>query len=696
MSDKSVELESAHCCHDHGAEAGHSHGHRGATCGSSHDHHHRSGGDRSSGHHHGPGCAHGPAPGFLPPWVAKHWNLLLVAACGLFFVSGWAGERFFQLNSGWALALYLLAYLAGAYDIATHAIPGLFRGRFDTDILMLAAAAGAAALGQWSEGAFLLFLFSLGHAGEHYALDRARGAIDALGDLMPAVATIKKGEQLVPTPIQQVSVGDIAVVRPGDRVSVDGTILCGRSSIDESPITGESTPVEKGTGEEVFAGTINLQSALEIRVDKLSSDSTLSRIVQMVAEAQQQKSPTQDFTQKFTSRFVPTVLLVTALLVAVPPLLDFMSLRESFYRAMLLLVATSPCALALGTPAAVLAGIAQAARNGVLIKGGLHLENLGGLRVIAFDKTGTLTEGRFSVTDVRPTEGWSSEELLRTAASVEQQSSHPLAKALVEKARAQGLSDIRLTAPVEELPGLGVRSQDSGEALWLGSRRLFLEVAHAPKLTSEFEAQVELLESAGKTVVVVGRGDAILGVLALADTPRLEALETLRRLRALGIRRLVMLTGDNASAARSIADQLGLDEVQASLLPQDKWKATGELRAQHGPLAMVGDGVNDAPALAAADVGIAMGGAGTAVALETADVALMADDLSKLPFAVGLSRQSRNVIRQNLFISLGMIVILISTSLLGLTDLRVTVLFHEGSTLAVVANALRLLSYRAP
>ena len=660
----------------------------GGSCGHGHDHDH-------DGHTHGAGCQHGKVPGFLPPWVQERWAMILVVMAGVFFLTGWVGETFLQLSPNIAWVFYVLAYIAGGYDISTHAIPGLFKGRFNTDILMLAAAAGAAILGNWAEGAFLLFLFALGHAGEHYALDRARNAIDALGELMPSVAMVKQGEELKTVPVAELKLGDIVVVRPGDRVPVDGAVESGTSSVDQSPITGESAPIEKNVGDEVFAGTINQESALDVRVERLAADSTLSRVMQMVSEAQEQKSPTQDFTQKFTSKFVPAVLVGTVLLIVLPPAFDLMPLRDSFYRAMLLLVASSPCALALGTPATVLAGIGQAARNGVLIKGGLHLENLGSLRVIAFDKTGTLTEGKFSVTDTVLEAAVDEEELLSLCGSVEQQSNHPIAVAIVAAAKERAV-EFKPVAALENLVGMGVKSSYQDEIVWIGSRTLFDKQPEAPNLSEDFQTKVEQLEASGKTVVVTAVGDRVLGVVALADTPRESTKATLASLTRLGMKHLVMLTGDNEKAAKFVADSVGVSDVRFGLMPEDKWKATAELRKQYGPLAMVGDGVNDAPALAAADVGIAMGGAGTAVALETADVALMADDLSRLPFAVGLSRRSRDIIRQNLTLSMGVIFMLILTSVSGYGDLSWTVAFHEGSTLLVVANALRLLRYKGP
>lgn len=638
------------------------------------------------------GHDHGSAPAFLPHWMQERWTLLLVGLAGLFFLSGWIGETFAGMSSSIALIFYILAYIAGGYDIATHALPGLLKGKFDTDVLMLAAAAGAALLGEWAEGAFLLFLFALGHAGEHYALDRARNAVNALGELMPKTARVKRGTQIVEESVESLQVDDVVVVRPGDRLPVDGTVVSGSSAIDQSPITGESAPVQKEIGDEVFAGTINQEAALDVQVTKLARDNTLSRVMQMVAEAQGQQSPTQQLTQRFTSWFVPTVLVLVALVIVVPPLVGWMPLADSFYRAMLLLVAASPCALALGTPAAVLTGIAQAARNGVLIKGGVHLENLGALNVMAFDKTGTLTEGKFRVTDLVAVNGASEEELLRITATVEQQSNHPLALAVVETAQTRGIALLSADG-LENIAGRGVRSMVNGEPVLIGSLKLFQET-DGHTLDTDVVQAVERLEGAGKTTMAVSHNGQFLGVLALADTPRSDVKGTLQSLLDLGVKKLVMLTGDNDDVAQQIAQQVGVTDVRSELLPVDKLDAIKALQQEHGTVAMTGDGVNDAPALATATVGIAMGGAGTAVALESADVALMADDLGKLPFAVGLSRASRRIIQQNLAISLGVIGLLIVTSVWGVVQLSGAVILHEGSTLIVVLNALRLLRYK--
>ena len=635
---------------------------------------------------------HGSAPAFLPHWVQDRWTLILVALAGVFLLVGWIGEQVFGLPAQISLLFYIFSYLAGGYDIATHAVPSLRRGKFDTDVLMLAAAVGAAILGQWAEGAFLLFLFALGHAGEHYALDRARNAVDALGALMPKTARVRRGERIEEASVEDLQVGDVVLVRPGDRLPVDGEVVQGASTVDQSPVTGESMPIHKTTGDEVFAGTINQTAALDVQVTRLARDNTLSRVLQMVQEAQSQQSPTQRFTDRFTARFVPAVLILVLLVIVVPPLAGWMPLSDSFYRAMLLLVAASPCALAIGTPAAVLTGIAQAARNGVLIKGGVHLENLGSLDVMAFDKTGTLTEGRFEVTDVVSLDGASPDRLLRLAAAVEQQSSHPLAQAVVQHAEAQGL-DWPAANGLENISGRGVRGQVDNHTVLIGSLRLMEETGGAA-MDGKIAQTVQNLEARGKTTMLVSVDGQVQGLLALADTPRAGVRETMQALVDLGLRQLVMLTGDNERAALRIGQAVGVTDVRAGLLPEQKLEAIKLLASEHGQVAMTGDGVNDAPALAAATVGIAMGGAGTAVALETADVALMADDLNKLPFAVGLSRASRAIIRQNLVIALGVIALLIATSVFGLIQLSGAVILHEGSTILVVLNALRLLRYR--
>jgi Cd2+/Zn2+-exporting ATPase len=623
-------------------------------------------------------------------WVRRNWELTLSLAAGLLLALGFFGERFFGLPSSVALALYAFAYAAGGYDLARHSFGAVVRGRFDVEFLMLAAAAGAAVLGEWAEGALLLVLFSFGHAMEHYAMERARNAIQALGSITPRTARVTREGRQVDVPVEDLRLGDMAVIRSGERVAVDGTIRQGRSAVDQSPITGESVPVDKVPGDGVFAGSINGEGALEVEVTKLSKDTTMARVIKMVEEAQTQKSPTQRFTERFETVFVPLVLLTVLAAMVLPPLFGWLPWKVAILRGLSTLVAASPCALALATPAAVLAGIGQAARNGVLIKGGVHLENLGALEAIALDKTGTITRGKPEVTDLVPFDGMAEAELLRVAGAVEGRSMHPLAQAVFSKAQEAGMA-LPETGELQSITGKGVQAEVEGQLVRIGSLKLFRD-ANIP-VPAEVEATARALQEAGKTIMVVGIDTRLAGIIALADQPRAETPAMLAKLKQLGIKSLIMLTGDNDRVAAAIAQKVGLTDYRGDLMPEDKVTAIQQLLQEYGRVAMVGDGVNDAPALAHATVGIAMGAGGTDVALETADVALMASDLTKLPFAVGLSRQSRRIIRQNLFISLGVIALLVPSTLFGFAGIGVAVLFHEGSTLLVVGNALRLLGF---
>lgn len=589
-----------------------------------------------------------------------------------------------------SLLLYALAYIMGSYDLISQSIQSIRKGTysFDIDLLMLLAAVGAAILGKFLEGAFLLFLFALANALEHYALGRARNAIRALSDLAPPKARILSNGQEREVPVEELQVGQIAIVRPGERIPVDGTISRGRSAVNQAPVTGESVPVDKEVGAEVFAGTVNGDGAIEVNITRAIGDRTLDRVIRLVEEAQTQKALTQEFTEKFERIFVPLVLVSDLLLIIVPPLFGWWPWSLSFYRGMGLLVGASPCALALGTPATVLAGIAQAARNGVLIKGGAHLENMGMIRAIAFDKTGTLTKGQPEVTDVRALPQVDETQLLSIAASVERRSQHPLAQAVVQYAQANGIT-LQEAGDLESVTGRGVRSSVNGKPVEIGSLKLWeTENVPIPKGLSRI---VQQLQDNGRSTMVIQYDGQFMGAIGIADEPRPNITAILHRLRQAGIKKLVMLTGDNAGVGKAVGKRVGVDEVKAELMPEGKVEAMRQLLAENQRVAMVGDGVNDAPALAHATLGIAMGKSGTAVALETADIALMGDDLGKLPFAVKLSHQARRIIRQNLYIALGVILFLILASTTGLFNMGLTVVIHEGSTLVVVVNALRLL-----
>jgi Cd2+/Zn2+-exporting ATPase len=632
------------------------------------------------------------SPSRLARLVARHEELAWAIGAGFLLLLSFL----FSLQDDtplWAVRLgYLVVGVICGYLPVRHLLTGLVKGefRFDIDLLMVVAAIGAAIVGAWAEGAFLLFLFALANALERYALDRARGAIRALVELVPDTARVLIDGQEQVLPIERVRRGDLVVVRPAERIAVDGVVRAGSSSVDQAPITGESVPVIKAIGDEVFAGTVNGDGALEVTVTAAIGDRTLDRVIRLVESSRSAKAPTERAAERFERWFVPLVLIADLLLIVVPPLLGAMDWSSAFYRGMTVLVAASPCALALGPPAVMLAGIAQAARRGILIKGGVHLENLATIKAIAFDKTGTLTIGRPEVTDVVPFPGVTRQQLLAVAAAVESRSQHPLAQAVVRRAAQDGL-DLPRAGDLVSITAKGVRSEVEGEPVLIGSLRLWQRADDLPP--AEVVDAVSQVAARGRSVMVVRHGSRWLGVLGLADKPRESVGPTLNRLRSMGIAPLVMLTGDHRAVGDAIGREVGVDLVVADLLPEHKVTALNELMTRHGAVAMVGDGVNDAPALAAATVGVAMGGAGTAAALETADAALMGDDLARLPFAIALARRARRLLNQNLVIAGGMMVLLLVFAATGQLGIGPAVVGHEGSTLVVIANALRMLRF---
>ncbi|GAB2538481.1 heavy metal translocating P-type ATPase [Nocardia heshunensis] len=626
---------------------------------------------------------------------------------GLTYTAGMA-TKYLLDTPGWVpTMLFLATYVLGGFFTIRSAIETIRRGRFEVDFLMLVAAAGAAAVGKWAEGSVLLFLFSLGHALEEYAMSRAQRSIAALGELAPRTAMVRRGpDRVEEIDVDALRVGDTVVVLPNSRLSADGVVVAGVSAVDESSVTGESMPVDKqpladpdatlGTRvpevHRVFAGTLNGSGALEVRVTSRAEDSTLARVIAMVRDADTQKSPTQRFIDRFQRFYVPAVIAGVLTVIGFGVLALSEPFADSFYRGMVVLVAASPCALAIATPSAVLAGVARAAQAGVLAKGGGPLESLGRVRSIAFDKTGTLTWGQPRVTEVVATREELREQLVSVTVAVESFSDHPLAAAITRDLALEVPSGVEMTATaVNSVTGRGVTALVDGRATEIGNLTMFAEL-ETDGVPAEITAIVEGLHAAGRTTMIVRHGGVYLGVIAVMDTPRVEAAPVIASLRAMGVAEMVVISGDNQRVADAVADGLGLDGAHGGLLPEDKVAMIGRLNARGGT-AMVGDGVNDAPAMVNSSVGIAMGAGGSAVALETADVALMSDDIGRLPFAVALSRRSATIIRQNLAVALIIVAGLVPATLIGL-PIGPAVFIHEGSTLLVVANALRLLRFR--
>lgn len=605
---------------------------------------------------------------------------------------------FIGAGLGWnptlILGLYFVAYVAGGWFGVVASIEALKEKTLNVDLLMILAALGAAAIGQPAEGATLLFLFSLSNTLQTFAMDRSRKAIEKLLDLRPAQATVRRGSRLISLPIEQLTLGDMVLVRPGERFPIDGEVISGESDVDQATITGESMPVHKQIQDLVFAGTVNGTGSLEIRVTRLAKDTTLARIVKMVEDAQATKANTQQMLDTFEEKYAIFVLVAAVLLIFVPWLVLGQAFQPTFYRAMTWLVVASPCALVISTPASILSAIANGARNGVLFKGGVHLEKTATLKVLAFDKTGTLTSGKPTLSELHAFDNFKEDEMLRLVAALESRSEHPLAKAIVQAAHSRDLS-LPPSMDFRAVPGQGVEGTVDSHHLWIGNERMFVE--RDVNIPAEILNKTGDMQSEGQTAMFVyeAKAQKFLGLLGVADTLREDAVEMIKALKTAGIEHVVMLTGDNAKVAAKIAARAGVDEFHADLLPQDKVTVLKSLQKKYGPVAMVGDGVNDAPSLATADIGIAMGGAGTDVAIETADVVLMSDDLRKIPFSIGLARQARKVVWQNLTFALAVIVLLIASAFGANLPLPLGVVGHEGSTVIVVLNGLRLLGYRA-
>jgi Cd2+/Zn2+-exporting ATPase len=615
------------------------------------------------------------------PAARRRQALLAVSGVGL--AAGLLAD-WWNLPAVW---LFALSIAGGAWLTLRKAWTAVRVGALDINVLMLVAAAGAALLGQWSEAASVVFLFAVAQALEVRTLERARTAVRALLDLAPTDAIVRHADGDRALAVDEITPGMIVVVKPGEKVPLDGEVVAGVSAVNQSPVTGESLPVDKGPGDDVFAGTINGRGALDVRVTKLHRDATLARIIHLVEQAQSQRAPSQTFVERFARIYTPAVLILAAVVALVPPLVFSGAWNDWIYRALVLLVVSCPCALVISTPVSIVAALAGAARKGVLIKGGAHLERAGRIRCIAFDKTGTLTKGTPEVVDVVALNGMTPRAVLTLAASVEQRSEHPIARAILRHAKAEAI-DVPAGSDVTALAGLGAEARVDGQAVVLGNHRLFED---RRLCSGAVHAELEAVGAKGRTPVLVARNGETVGLIAIADRPREAGRDTLDLLRRQGIESLVMLTGDSRGTAAAIGRELGLDDIRAELMPEDKVKAVQELRRKFGSVAMVGDGLNDAPALASADVGIVMGAAGSDAAIETADVALMADELQKIPYALRLSRATVRNIQANLAISLVMKAGFVAAAILGHATLWMAIVADTGASVIVVANALRLL-----
>ena len=590
------------------------------------------------------------------------------------------------------ITLLVLSTLAGGWYVVPRGIRAALNRALDMNFLMSVAAGGAWVIGEQTEAAATLFLFAVAELLEAFSMDRARNAIKTLMDLSPAEANVLRDGVEVRVPVSDIAVGERVVVRPGEKIAVDGEVTSGRSSVNQAPITGESMPVDKELGAEVFAGSLNGQGALQVRSTRPASDTTLARIIHAVEEAQASRAPSQTFVDRFARVYTPAVVAGALLLAVAPPLLGLGEWSTWVYRSLAMLVVACPCALVISTPVSIISGLTAAARGGVLIKGGAYLEAAGAVTIVCFDKTGTLTEGRPAVTDVVPLNGYRQQEVLRLAASVERYSEHPLARAILEVAAKQD-GALPASRGFEAMVGRGARAQVEENIVHVGNKRLAHELGIDMRYAVE---RLAGLEREGKTLVLVatqpeGQPARAVGVIAIADRVRPEAREALRALREVGIAHTVMLTGDNEGTARAVATRLGVDEYHAELLPDDKVRIVRTMESRGARVAFVGDGVNDAPALAAATVGVAMGAAGTDVALETADIALMADDLTKLSFAMRLSRRTLRIIRQNIWFSIAVKAVFLVLAVSGWATLWMAVAADMGASFMVVANGLRSL-----
>lgn len=617
-----------------------------------------------------------------PLWKGK--DVVIIGISALLLLTGLILE-FVLMEKTIATLFFLTVALLSGHKIIRNGLISLFKAHFSIDLLMTIAATGAFLIGHGEEGAAVMFLFFIAEFLEEHATDRAKGSLHGLLKLAPQTATVRRNGEEKGVHVHDIHVGEIVVVRPGERIPLDGVVVKGHSSVNQAPITGESVPVSKGVGSDVYAATINEDGYLEIKVTKGSDETVLSRIIKLVTEAQKQKSESEKFIDRFSKYYTPSVILLAIGVAVIPPFVFSLPFNVWFYRALVLLVVSCPCALAISTPVSMVSAITSGARNGVLIKGSGYLEQLGKTKAVAFDKTGTLTEGKLEVSDVVVTNNLPTEEILKIAASLESHSKHPIAKTIVEETKKEGV-ELYQVSEFKSMAGKGIVGRIDGEKFSIGSRKLFngLEVGFPEDVAAR-------LEDEGKTVVLVANERESIGIVAVSDKVRKGAAEVVKGLKEKGLR-VEMLTGDNVRVAKAIATRLGIEEYHAELMPGDKVMIVGEeLSRKYGGVAMVGDGVNDAPALARADVGIAMGAMGSDVALENADIALMQDELSKLVYLIDLSQKTSSVVKENIFASIIVKGSFAVFALPGFVPLWLAVAVGDmGLSLAVILNAMRL------
>lgn len=618
----------------------------------------------------------------------QYGQLLFTSASGLFWATGLTAQFALSAGTDVTVPLFLLAIITGGWRIAKRGIYAVRTLSLDMNALMTVAVVGAMAIGEWAEAATVVFLFSLALLLETISTGRARKAIRSLIDLTPPSARLKRGIIEDTIPVQDVRVGETIVIKPGDRIPLDGEVIHGQSSVNQAPITGESRPADKRQGDTVFAGTINLRGMLEVRVTATSENTTLAHIIHLVEEAQSKRAPAQQFVDKFARIYTPAVLMLAVGVAAFPPAVLGLPFTEWFYRALVLLVIACPCALVISTPVTLVSALTNAARNGILIKGGVYLEALASIRTFVFDKTGTLTEGNARITDIVPVNTLSRHDILTIAASLERYSEHHIAGAVMRTALEENVPiDNTTLEKFTAVTGKGVTGTVNGKQYVIGNHAYCEEEGKcSPVIHHEFER----LENEGKTVLILWDDIEPVSVIGVADELRPEARTAIDRLHSEGVNAIIMLTGDNKQTAEAIAHRLGIDEVRAQLLPEDKLTAIEELKKKQ-KVAMVGDGINDAPALAAADVGIAMGTAGSDTAIETADIALMGDDLTKLAMLKRLSRKTVRIIKQNIALSIGIKLVFLILAVPGYATLWMAITADEGAALIVIANGLRLL-----